>query len=109
MEVTSSNKYIRMSPRKIRLVAAKMENLSVEVALTTLRFMPQKAATPLIKVIKAASSDAGHNFKLEGLKMRIKKIEVNEGPTLKRAIPRSRGMSHPILKRSAHIKVILTD
>ncbi|OGY28500.1 MAG: 50S ribosomal protein L22 [Candidatus Woykebacteria bacterium RIFCSPHIGHO2_12_FULL_43_10] len=109
MEIVSSNKYIRISPRKVRLLSKKLENLPVGVAVTTLRFMPQKAAIPLIKVIKAATSDAEHNFKRDSQKLVIKKIEVNEGPTLKRSIPRSRGMSHPILKRTTHIKVTLTD
>lgn len=109
MEVVSSIRFIRISPRKLRLLAVEIEKLSVQKALIALQFVEKKAATPLTKVIQAATADATHNFKLDEQKLVIKRIEVGEGPRLKRATPRSRGMSHPILKRTAHVKVTLQD
>ena len=109
MEVESSAKFLRISPKKIRLLAVKIEKLSVTQALTTLKFVPKKASTPLSKVIKSAAANAKNNFKLNEAKLVIKQIEVQEGPRLKRVMPRSRGMANPILKRTSHIKVTLQD
>lgn len=109
MEVTSTIKFLRMSPRKIKLVSDKMENTPVSAALVSLRFVQKKASNPLIKVIKAAVSDAKNNFKLDESKLRIKRFEIQEGPRLKRIQPVSRGQSHPIIKRTAHIKVVISD
>ena len=107
MEVISTVKYIRISPKKVMLLAKKLENTEALKALDTLKFVPKKAALPLAKVIKTAVSDAKHNFKLKDVGLTIKSIEVQEGPRLKRIKPRSRGMTHPILKRTSHIKVTL--
>lgn len=109
MEVVSNGKYIRISPKKVKLLTDQFINLPVERALISLRFVPNKASTPLIKVLKTAIADATHNYKLDQSKLVIKKIEVGEGPRLKRSIARSRGMAHPILKRTTHIKVVLGD
>lgn len=109
MEVTSSAKYLRISPKKVFALAKKIETMKANEALTSLKFAPKKAAGPLYKAIKTAVSDAEHNFKLSNKELTIKKVEVQEGPRLKRVRARSRGMSHPILKRTTHIKVILQD
>ena len=109
MEVTSSAKYLRISPKKVLTLAKKIETLSAQEALTNLKFAPKKAASPLAKAIKAAVSDAKNNFKLPHKEWTIKRVEVQEGPRLKRVRARSRGMTHPILKRTTHIKLILQD
>ncbi|MCL5411501.1 MAG: 50S ribosomal protein L22 [Patescibacteria group bacterium] len=109
MEVIAEAKYLRTSPRKLMLVAAKMEKLKPSQALVSLKFTPKAAAADLSKAIKSALANAVNNHKLAESKLVIKKIEVLEGPRLKRQIPRSRGMAHPILKRTSHLKVILEE
>ena len=107
MEIVAEAKNIRKSPRKVRLVAAKLRGQSPETALENLRYLDKAAALPLSKVIKSAVANATNNLKLDSKKLTIKEVRVNEGPVLKRYEARSRGMAHPILKRTSHIKVIL--
>ena len=81
-------------------------------ALTTLeslKYQPKKAGLFISKVLKSAIANATNNNKLSEKKLIIKEIVVNEGQVLKRFKPRSRGMAHPILKRSSHIKVVLEE
>ncbi len=107
MQVIAQEKYIRITPRKVRLVAASVRKLSPANAVEVLRFTTKSAAKPLAKAIKSAIADAVINGKLEEKKLKIKNILVEEGPVLKRSQPKGRGSAAPILKRSCHIKVIL--
>jgi len=107
MEVKATAKYIRISPRKVRLVVNAIKGLSPQKALTYLKFIKKRAAQPLAKVIKSALSNAKTNHNLQPEKLKFKKIEVTEGPTLKRWRPISRGRAHKINKRTSHIKVVL--
>lgn len=107
MKVTAEQKYIRMSPRKIRLVADVIRGLAPEVAIDQLQYVPKRAALPLSKVIRQALANATNNFKLNPANLRIAEVMVNEGATYKRWQPVSRGRAHSILKRSSHVKVIL--
>lgn len=100
-------KNIRKSPRKIRLVADSLRGQNPEKALEVLKFTPKAAALPLSKVIKSAMANATNNLKMDKEKLIIKEILVNEGPVLKRFKARSRGMAHPILKRTSHIRIVL--
>lgn len=96
---------VRISPKKINLVAGLVRRKSVAQALAILKFLPKKAAKPLGEVIQSAASNATQNFKQKRENLVIKKIVVNKGPTMKRARPVSRGRSHPIRKRTSHISV----
>jgi large subunit ribosomal protein L22 len=107
MEVTSKQENIRISPRKMRLVAPAVKGMPVDSALLRLRFTPKDAARPIIAVIKTAKADAVHNYKLDEDKLVIKDIVVGEGPTLKRFRPVSRGRAHPIAKRTSRLVVVL--
>ncbi len=109
MEVTSEAKYLKTSPRKLRLVAERVQSLAPSEALVRLRFTPKAAASDLTKVIRSAVANAVNNHKMLEKDLVIKRVEINEGPRLKRFIPRSRGMVHPILKRTSHVKVILGE
>lgn len=100
-------KNIRKSPRKIRLVAAGLRGQNPQKALEVLKFTNKAAALPLSKVIKSALANATNNLKMDKEKLTIKEILVNEGPSLKRFKARSRGMAHPILKRTSHIRIVL--
>lgn len=96
---------IRISPKKVNLVAGMVRNKSVKEALSILEFTNKSAAKPLYKVIHSAMSNAEHNFKQNPDALVIKEIIVNDGPIYKRFQPVSRGRAHPILKRTSHITV----
>ncbi|HET7713971.1 MAG TPA: 50S ribosomal protein L22 [Patescibacteria group bacterium] len=107
MKVESSLGNIRISARKMRLVAPVVKNMPVEEALVKLRFTSKDAAKVVSQVLKNAKADAVHNFKLDADKLVVREVIVEDGSILKRFIPRSRGMAHPILKRTSHIKVVV--
>jgi large subunit ribosomal protein L22 len=99
-------KNYRQSPRKVRLVADFVRGKKVENALQDLQFMPKRASLAISKLISSARANAVNNFKVtEGLM--IKEITVDDGPTLKRHRPVSRGRAHPINKRTSHVNVVL--
>jgi len=106
MQFKAYQKHIRTSPRKLRLVADSIRDLSPSQALVTLKFLRKRAAEPMLKVLKQAIGNAkDKGAKEEDLK--FVKLEVEEGPTLKRWQPIARGRAHRILKRTSHIKIIL--
>ena len=98
---------IRISPKKVNLVAGLVRRKSVLSALDYLQFLPKGAARPLRQVILSALSNAVNNFKQDKKKLVIKSITVSSGATLHRFRPVSRGRAHPIRKRSSHISVEL--
>ena len=96
---------IRISPKKMNLLAGMVRRKPAKEALTILEFTPKRGARLLYKVIHSAVSNAEHNFKQDPDTLVIKEILVNGGPTYKRFQPVSRGRSHPILKRTSHITI----
>ncbi len=96
---------VRISPKKVNLVADLVRKKPVSYALGILKFIPKKAAKPLHEAIQSAASNATQNFKQKRESLIVSKIVVNEGPTLKRFRPVSRGRTHPIRKRVSHITV----
>lgn len=107
MEVSATQKFIHMSPRKVRLVANAVRGKSVGTALITLEFMTKRAASPVKKAVVSAAGNAVNNNKLDEKTLKIKSIEIQEGPRLKRFRAASRGMAHGYKKRMSHIKVVL--
>lgn len=102
-------KYIRTSPRKLRLIADAVRSLSPEEALAHLKFTSKTAALPMSKAIKQAVSNAKDQRGLAVGKLAFKTIDVMDGPTYKRFQPVSRGMAHSIMKRTSHIKIELKE
>ncbi len=98
-------KNTRISPKKANLVAGIVRGVMVEDALNQLRFTPKKAAKLLYKAIDSAASNAENNLKQNRANLYIKEIIVTKGPTYKRGVPVSRGRQHPIMKRTAQIRV----
>lgn len=94
---------IRISPKKVNLVAGMVRGKKVNDALNFLKFIPKKGAKVLYKVIHSAAYNAKNNFKQSVDNLVITKILVTKGPTYKRSLPISRGRVHPILKRTSHI------
>jgi large subunit ribosomal protein L22 len=109
MEVMARAKYIRRTPRKARLVADQVRGLRVSEALAQLEFSPKHAASDVAKAIKSAAANAEHNHNLQRDELWLKQILVDEGPTVKRIRPVSRGMAHQYFHRSCHITAIVED
>jgi len=99
----------RMSPQKVRLVADVVRGKPVDQALAILRNMPHKAAGEVYKTIASAAANAENNFQMDRDGLLVKTIMVDEGPTMKRSMPRARGRMNIIRKRSSHITVIVDD
>jgi large subunit ribosomal protein L22 len=107
MIIKAEQKYIRMSPRKVRLVVNAIRNLTPKEALEELAFIRKAAAVPVTKTIKQAMANAIKNQNIKEENLRFKSIQVDKGPTFKRWRAVSRGRAHQILKRTSHIKVLL--
>ena len=109
MSVTAKLRYLRIAPRKVRLVADLIREKSVEEAQTILSFTTKKAAKVLLKLLKQAIANAKTNFQLEEKNLYISKILVDEGPKYKRWMPRARGQASPIQKKTSHVTIELTE
>lgn len=108
MQIKAEQKYLRISPRKIRLISDAIKNLKIDQALAKLKLLNKTGALELAKVLKQAEANA-KQVNADINKLNIKEILVNPGPIYKRGRPVSRGMWHPIKKRTSHIRVILED
>jgi ribosomal protein L22 len=106
--VKASAKYVRVAPRKARLIADQVRGMHIEQARALLQFSPRGAAQDIQKLINSAAANAENNHDLVGDEMRITSITVDEGPTLRRFRPRALGRATPINKRTSHISVALT-
>ena len=109
MEVRSIYKYARISPFKVREVTREIQGLPVSAALDVLAFTPKKAAFLIAKTLKSAIANAENNANLKPDGLVVKEAIVGEGPTLKRIMPRARGSASRILKRTSHIRIVLSD
>ncbi len=107
MEVRAIAKSVRVSPRKVRLVADAVRNLSIEEALHVLETAEKRAALPIEKTLKSAIANAVTNAKLEKTQLTISSIQIAEGQPLKRFHPSTRGRIHPYKKRSSHITIVV--
>lgn len=105
--VRASARYVRVAPRKARLVADQVRGLHIEQARAVLDFSPRNVARDIRKLIDSAAANAENNHDLDGDEMRIASITVDEGPTLRRWRPRALGRATPINKRTSHISVAL--
>jgi large subunit ribosomal protein L22 len=104
----ASATHIRISPRKVRMVVDTVRGKSVSQALSILGFTRKKAALPVQKLLKSAVANAAENDGISDVDtLVIDRIMVDEGPTLKRFMPRARGRATPIRKRTSHIRIIL--
>ena len=107
MEIIAKSKYIRTSPRKLRLIVRGLEKISLTQALISLEQLGKKASLPLRETIRSAVANAKNNFSLGEEVLRIKELKIEEGPTYKRFRAVSRGRAHSIKKRTSHIMVVL--
>lgn len=109
MEVKSTYKYARISPKKARDVARAIQGMPVSDALDALAYTPRKAAQLIGKTLKSAVANAENNHELIADELTVKEATVGDGPTFKRFKPRARGSAGAIRKRTSHLYIVLTD
>src|SRR5438067_1073244 len=109
IEIHAIARGVRMSPQKVRLVLDVVRGRPVDEALAILRFLPQRAARDVAKVVKSASANAENNFNLDPRDLVISRAAADDAPRLKRFRPRARGRINKIIKRSSHITVAVTE
>ena len=109
MRVSATAKYLRGSTRKANLVVAAIKGRRVEEAASLLRFMPQHAASDVLRVLKSATANAENNHNLSAEDLVVVEAHANEGPTIKRWRPRAQGRAFPIHKPMTHITIVVAD
>ncbi len=109
MEAKAVAKYIRIAPRKVRVVMDLIRGKSVAEAFAILKFTPKVGADVIEKVLKSAVANAENNFDMNVDNLYVSTAYVDQGPTLKRIHPRSRGQAFSILKRTSHVTVIVAE
>lgn len=108
MLIRAEQRYLRTSAKKLRFVAYTIKKIkSPTKAVAYLEMTQKRAAEPLAKAIKQALGNAKNTYGINAEDLKIRELLINEGPSYKRGQPVSRGMSHPILKQTSHIRVIL--
>jgi large subunit ribosomal protein L22 len=109
METKAVAKYVRISPRKVRQVIDLIRGKKVEEAAAILKFTPNISTEPVGKVLKSAVANAEHNLEMSPDDLYVTKVFVDQGPTLKRIMPRAQGRADRIRKRTSHITVVVGD
>jgi len=109
MEVKASLKHLRISPRKVRLVANLIRGLETEAAISQLKFLNKKAARPVLKLLESAIANATNNYNLDKKNLRIKEIRVEDDKTLRRWLPRAHGRATILRKRMSHVYIVLSE
>ena len=109
MKVKARAKFIRMAPRKTRLLVALIRGLSVEEARGQLKFSLKDAAIPVLKTLNSAVANAQHNAKAKVEDLVVSEAFVDEGPTIHRFTPRAQGRATKIRKRMSHITIVVSD
>ena len=108
-EVKATAKYIRIAPRKVRIVMNLVRGKSVADALAILKFTPKVGADAVEKVLRSAVANAENNFDMDVDRLFISSAFVDQGPTLKRIHPRSRGQAFKMLKHTSHLTVAVNE
>ena len=109
MEVQAITRNVRMSAQKMREVVRQIQGLPVQQAVAVLAVVPRKSARFVAKTLKSAIANAENNNGLKVETLRVKEAVAGTASTLKRFVPKARGSAGPILKRSCHIKIVLSD
>lgn len=109
MEAKAVAKYIRIAPRKVRVVMNLIRGKSVAEAFAILKFTPKAGADVIEKVLRSAVANAENNFDMNVDELYVSSAYVDQGPTLKRIHPRSRGQAFSIFKRTSHVTVIVSE
>ena len=108
-QATAKLNYLRIAPRKVRLVADLVRGMNANKAVAILANTRKRASEPMMKLVKSAIANAKNNLEMDENKLYIAELRVDEGPTLKRWRPRAFGRAYGINKRTSHIKIILKE
>ena len=109
METRAVAKYIRITPRKVRIVLDLIRGKNVAEAFAILKFTPKAGADVVEKVLRSAVANAENNFDMDADKLFVKTAYADQGPTLTRIHPRSRGQAFKILKRTSHVTIVVDE
>ena len=109
MEIKAQAKFLRISPRKLRLITGLIQSMAVAAAADQLKHLDKKGSTPVLKLLNSAIANASHNNKLKVEGLFIKSAFVDQGPTIKRWRPRAFGRAGQIRKRTSHLTIILEE
>ena len=109
MEAKAHARYVRISPRKVKIIADLIRNKPVGQAMTIIKLSNKIACEPLEKLLKSAIANAENNHAMDVSKLYVSQIYANEGPTLKRVMPRAQGRAFRINKRTSHITIALAE
>ena len=106
-QVTAKLRFLRMGPRKVRLIVDMIRGKKVTRALDLLSVMPKRAARPVLKLLNSAVANAKHNHSLAVETLKVAQIYVDGGPVLKRWMPKAHGRATPVRERTSHINLVL--
>ncbi|MBQ2887439.1 MAG: 50S ribosomal protein L22 [Firmicutes bacterium] len=109
MEAKAIAKYVRMSPRKARLVANLIKDKDIQQAEAILRFTPNKASQVILKVLLSAVANAENNLGLDKANLIVKGAIVDQGPSIKRIKPRAQGRADRMVHRTSHVTVVVAE
>jgi large subunit ribosomal protein L22 len=109
VEAKAIARYVRLTPRKARLVADLVRGKSALEALDVLSFTNKKAAEIIKKVLNSAIANATNNFEMDEEKLFVSTILIDEGPVLKRLKPRAMGRADIIRKKTSHVTVVVSE
>ena len=109
MESKSTQKHIRISPRKVKIVLDLIRGKNYAVACGILKNTPKAASEPILKLLNKVAADAENNFHMDPSKLYVSECFVCPGPTLKRIMPRAKGSADRILKRTSHVTIVVKE
>ena len=109
MEAIAHAKYLRISPRKVKLICDVIRGRDADDAAAILAAMPHSAAEYMAKLLKSACANAENNFNMDPAKLYVKSVSADPGPILKRMQPVGRGRGHRINKRTSHITLVVAE
>lgn len=109
MEVRATQRYVRISPQKVRMIVDAIKGKPAETAINALKFMPQKSAGIVEKIVRSAVANADQNTSIDVDDLIVSNLIVDQGPSMKRFKARARGRGARIIKRTAHITVVLAE
>ncbi len=109
MEVSATGKFLQMSPRKARIIFQDLRGMTIDEALTTLRFTPKPGAKQIAKLVQSAAANAENNYAVDPDELHIKSIYAGDARTLKRFRAAARGRIQQRLKRTCHVTVVVSD
>ena len=109
MEAKAYLKYLRISPRRVKIVLDLIRGKDTDMAMAILKNTRKHASEDLIKLLKSAVANAEHNFQMDKNNLYISECFVCPGPTLKRVMPRAQGRAYRILKRTSHVTMVVKE